>query len=243
MFQRLLLVSVLCLGQFGCEQPSPEISAMIARPLGEGVSMYLKGIEYEVEGTTIKAGGRRLEVLPYAERCGVRDSEHHCGVRFDIHADGVKDERLSFHVLGQGGAPEEAQRDAVRRWWVAFAFPLIRSLADRQTEFGRSRYAAYPGPTVVRGKPPGGWLDGSATMHRRFTTVLTAFVGDNPIVKSIDLSVTVNGDGSVNGACRVNGVVSPEAFRELRKLPWPGGDPDAGYQLYQTYVLKHVSES
>ena len=243
MLKRLLLVSVLCLGQLGCERPSPEISAMIARPMGEGVSMYLKGVEYRVEGTTITVGGRRLEVLPYAEPCDVRDTEHRCGVRFDIRTDGVKDERLRFHGVGNGSDREDAQRDAVRHWWLAFAFPLIRSLADRETDFGRSRYTAYPGPTVVRGASPGGWLDGSARMHQQFTTVLTAVVGEQPIVKSIDLSVTVNGDGSMDGECRVNGVVSPEVLRALRKLPWPEADPDSGDQLQQTYVLKHVSES
>ena len=243
MLKRLLLLSVMCLAQFGCEKPSPEISSMIAEPLGEGVSMHLKGIAYQVEGTTIEVGGRHLEVLPYAERCNVREAQHLCGVRFDIHADGVKDARLSFGVVGNGTSREAAHRDAVHHWWVAFAFPLIRSLADQRTDFGHSPYAAYPGAMVVRGKPPGGWIDGSTKMHQQLTTVLTAVVGEKPVVRSIDLKVIVDGEGSVNGECRVNGVVSHDVLGELRKLSWPAGDPDSGYRFYQTYILKHVSES
>ena len=243
MIKRLLLFSCICLGLSGCEQPSPELSRMIAKPLGKDVSMHLRGIEYKVAGTRIEVGGQRLEVLPYAERCGLRGAKHLCGVRFDIRADGAKDDRLTFRVVGRGQSREAAHRDAVHHWWVGVGFPLIRSLADDHTDFGGSPYAAYPGAMVIRGKPPRGWVDGSTKMHQQLTTVLTSVVGEKPVVKSIDLKVSVDGEGGVNGECRVNGVVSQEVLRELRKISWPKGDPHSGYRFYQTYILKHVSES
>jgi len=234
------LLTALVGSVFGYEHHSREISAMIAEPLTADITEQLKGVDYKRSGTTISVGDDKLEVFPFLENYGVQDSEHILGVRFDIHVDGKKDDRLTFGVVGNGKSRDTAQRNAVHHWWAAFAVPLITSIAHQNTDFTQSPYMAYFGSTVVRGEPPGGWIADSKERHQKLTTALIAILGKEPGVKAIDLKVLVDSAGQLGGECRVNGRVSQEVLEGLRKLAWPTSD--VGYMLYQVYILKHKSE-
>ena len=87
----------------GCDNPSSkDVATMIAEPQGEGVASLLRGIDYKVNGTQIDVGNHRLEVFPYVEQCTDSESDHVCGVRFEVSTEGKKQPALTYGVVGTG---------------------------------------------------------------------------------------------------------------------------------------------
>lgn len=225
---------------FGCQRPSEQVASMIAEPQSENVTNLLVGTNYKVEGPTITVGNDRLEVLPYIEQCGVNDSAHACGVRFEISANGKRDSRFTYGWVGVDNTKEAALRDAVQSWWASLGAPLILSLADKTPDFSQSPYLAYPGFMGLRGAPPSGWLIDSAEMHHKIVPLVKSVLDQTGFKKVVDLRLIIDSDGIKDIGCRLDGGLSPELFQAVSSLPWPKNK--SRYIFYQTYVINHKTE-
>ncbi|NOT22706.1 MAG: hypothetical protein HOP22_08265 [Nitrospiraceae bacterium] len=236
----LLLVSSL--GLFGCENPSSkEVASMIAAPQGEGVSSLLRGIDYKVDGTKIDVGSHRLEIFPYVEQCTDTESDHICGVRFEVTEEGTKQPSLTYGVVGTGKTMDAALQHAVGSWWAEFTVPLIVSLSGKNLDFTQTSIIVYPGSMAIRGAPPGGWLDGSQEMHGRIVPALNPVVRDKPPTKVVSLMLVIRPDGVKDLGSRIDGIPSQELVKAVSALPWPKSDKE--YVFYQTYFFRHKGES
>jgi Family of unknown function (DUF6348) len=235
------LSSTLFGGLFGCQKPSEEVASMIAEPQGENVTSLLANTDYKVEGPTITVGNHQLEVFPYLEQCGVKDSTHVCGVRFEISANGKKDKRFTYGWVGVDNTKEAALRNAVESWWAALGAPLILSLADKTPDFSQSPYLAYPGFMGLRGAPPSGWLVDPAEMHHKIVPLVKSVLDQTGFKKVVDLRLIIDSDGIKDMGCRLDAGLSPELFQAVSGLPWPKNK--SGYVFYQTYIINHKSES
>jgi hypothetical protein len=226
----------------GCDNPSSkDVATMIAEPQGEGVASLLRGIDYKVNGTQIDVGNHRLEVFPYVEQCTDTESEHVCGVRFEVSTEGKKQPALTYGVVGTGKTMDTALQHAVRSWWAEFTVPLIVSLAGKNLDFAESSIVVYPGTMAIRGTPPGGWLDGSQEMHGRIVPALNPVVRDKPPTKVISLLLVIRPEGIKDLGSRIDGTPSREVVEAVSTLPWPKTDKE--YVFYQTYFFRHKGES
>jgi len=226
---------------FGLDMTFREVADMIGQPPSLEVKKQLQGIDYKQNGTIITVEDHRIDVLPYVENCGVLESGHLCGVRFEIKIDGAKDQRLTYGAVGNAPSKKMALEEAVEEWWAAFAGPVIQSIADKKADFMESSYVAFPGATLMRGNPPGGWLDGTSKMHQKITSNIYSVIGESPGVKSIVIKMWANEKEGVSGECRVNTKISLEIIDSLRQLNWPS--TTTSYMFKQVYILKHKTES
>lgn len=241
MMEALLMAGLFSL--FGGEKPSDTVAQMISEPQAEGVVKALSGVAYRVEGTKIHIGDHQLEVFPYIEHCGVKDSQHICGVRFEISANGKKDKRLTYGWVGVDTTEEAALRDTVQGWWATLGAPLIRSLADRTPDFSQSPYLAYPGLMGIRGDhpSPSGWLVTADEIHRKIVPVVKGVIDQRGSTKVAELRLSIGSDEIQDLGCRLDAGLSPELFKAVSSLPWPRSK--SGYVFYQTYVINHKSDS
>ena len=239
----MVLLLVMGVGSLlGCENPtSKEVALMIAAPQGEGVSSLLGSIDYKVDGTRIDVGTHRLEVFPYVEQCTDTESDHICGVRFEVSTEGKKQTAMTYGVVGTGKTMDAALQHAVHSWWAEFTVPLIVSLAGKNLDFTQSSIVVYPGAMAIRGAPPGGWLDGSQEMHERILPALNRVVRDTPPTKVISLMLVIRPDGVKDLGSRIDGSLSRELVGAVSTLPWPKTDRE--YVFYQTYFFRHKDES
>jgi hypothetical protein len=216
---------------------------MLAELQAEGVVKALSGVAYRAEGRCIHIGNHRLEIFPYIEQCGVRESQHVCGVRFEIRTNGKKDTRLTYGWVGSDTTEEAALRDAVQGWWASLGVPLIRSLADRTPDFSQSPYLAYPGLLGIRGAPPSpsGWLATADEEHRKIVPVVKGVIDQRRSTKVAELRLAIGSDEIQDLGCRLDAYLSLELFKAVSSLPWPRSK--GSYVFIQTYVINHKGES
>src|SRR5438270_11635541 len=188
-------------GLFGLELPSSKVALMMSEPRAEGVVTALRGVAYRAEGRKIYIGDHQLKVFPYIEECRVNNSQHICGVRFQIAANGRKDTRLTYGWVGMDTTEEAALRDAVQGWWATLGVPLIRSLADRTPDFRHSQYLAYAGLMGIRGPPPRGWLTDSAEVHRTLVPVVKGVTATRRSTKVVELRLNIGPDEITDLGC------------------------------------------
>jgi hypothetical protein len=228
---------------FGVELPSYNLAQMISEPQAEGVVKALSGVAYRAEGRKIHVGDHHLEVFPYIEQCGVKDSAHVCGVRFEISVNGKKDKRLTYGFVGIDPTEEGALRDTVQGWWATLGVPLIRSLADKTREFSQSPYLAYPGLMGIRGAPPNpsDWLATADEIHGKIVPVVKGVIDQRGPTKIVVLRLAIGSDDIQDLGCRLDAGLSPELFKAVSSLPWPRSKSE--YVFYQTYVINYKNES
>lgn len=225
---------------FGGPGPSKEVAALIGKIEGEEIIQSLNGIPYSVDGSNILVGNKELDVSPYIEQCAANESDHVCGVRFEISTKGQRQSALTMGFVGNGPTKDAALKDAVHSWWAEFAVPLIASMAERTPNFEKSSIRVYKGALSIRGTPPGGWIDGSSEMHGKITSALKPLVRDNPPTKVISLRLMVTPDGVTDLGSRIDGSLSRELLNAVAPLPWP--KTQNRYVFYQIYVFRHKSE-
>ena len=196
-------LSTLLEALLGCQRPSEEIALMIAEPQSSGVTSLLARTDYKVDGTTITVGNHRIEVLPYIEQCGVNDSTHVCGVRFEISTNGKKDKRFTYGWVGTDNTKEAALRDTVQSWWATLGTALVLSLADKTPDFSQSDYLAYPGSTGVRGAPPSDWLVDPAMTHQKLVPRVKTILDQIGFKKVVDVRLIIDLDGIKDIGCRL----------------------------------------
>ena len=228
---------------FGGALPSYRVIQMISGPQQEDVGTVLRGVAYRADGRWIHIGDHHLEVFPYIEHCSVRDSQHLCGVRFQIAANGKQEKRLTYGWVGIGTTEETALRDAVQGWWASLGVPLIRSLADRTPDFSQSPYQAYPGLTRIRGTSPNpsGWLATADEIHRTIVPMVKGVLDQRGFTRIAELRLAIGSDEIQDLGCRLDADHSPELFKAVSRLPWPQGQ--SSYAFYQTYVINQKTES
>lgn len=236
----ILMASLVSL--FDVELPSYKVAQMISEPQAEGVVKALSGVAYRAQGRMIHIGDHHLEVFPYIEQCGVRNSQHICGVRFQISDNGKKDKRLTHGLVGIDTTEEAALRDSVQSWWATMGVPLIRSLADRTPDFSQSPSLAYPGLTGIRGDPPNPsrWLATTDEIHRKLVPVVKGVMDQRGSTKLAILRLDIRSDEIQDLGCRLDADLSPELFKVVSSLPWPRSK--GGYVFLQTYVINQKSE-
>jgi hypothetical protein len=222
---------------FGLEPPSFQVAQMMSEPPAERVVTALRGVAYRAEGRKIFVGDHQLKVFPYIEQCRVRNSQHICGVRFQIAANGKKDTRLTYGWVGMDTTKEAALRDAVQGWWATLGVPLIRSLADRSPDYSHSQYLAYAGLMGIRGAPPSGWLTDSAEATRKIVPVIKSVTDQRRSTKVVELRLSIGSDEITDLGCRLDADRSPELFKAVSGLPWP--QSESSYVFYQTYIINH----
>ena len=224
-----------------CNNSSKDVTSMIAEPQGEGVTSLLRGIDYTVNGTKIDVGTHHIEIFPSIEQCTDTESEHVCGVQFEVSTEGKKQPALTYGVVGTGKTANAALHHAVQSWWAEFNVPLIVSLAGKNLDFEQSPIVVYPGAMAIRGTPPGGWLDGSQEMHGRIVPALNSVVRDTPPTKVVSLMLVIRPEGVKDLGSRIDGTPSRDLVAAVSTLPWPKADKE--YVFYQTYFFRHKNES
>jgi uncharacterized protein DUF6348 len=225
---------------FGCQKPSPEVAVLLLEPQGEELKNALAGISYKIDGTKISVGNHTIEVLPYIELCVVNDSNHACGVRFEISERGKKDSTWMYGMVGNGNSKEAALRQAVQGWWSEFAVPLFGYFGGPKPDFGEWPFLFYPGVMSIRGTPPKDWVDGQMEMHKRITPTLRPLVGRKPGIRVLSIRLLIGSDGVQDMGSRINGELSTELVKAVSDLPWP--KTTNKYIFYQTYIVRYKDD-
>lgn len=194
------------------------------------------------EGGHVISGGKRITITPVSESVLQSQGRYISAARFEVSVDGKKRPELTFGAIGIGKSAEDATKTAVVEWYQAAGRPLFAAIGGQPPESFSGNLSIYPGSTGFRGEPPGGWVDGSPTMKQRVIAALTDYLpATGGTYSAIDVKITVEAAGTIDGQCMIDGKESMTAMTQLKRLAWPSAK--GSYMFKQAYVLVRRTKS
>jgi hypothetical protein len=144
-------------------------------------------------------------------------------------------------VVGAAENRNDAFKQAVASWANLVGEGLLGALGLKSETVSVREYTVYAGMTMVRGsrshdpKPP---FSSDQDLINRLGSVIESLRSSpskfHLISILVDVKADPHGNVLVQGECRVDDALSPEAFKAVQSFPWPDGH----YMLKQYYVLR-----
>lgn len=191
----------------------------------------------ELKDAEIVVGKSTVKVATTVEHDVFNQGQWFFAVRFETRLIGTNETLFTVGSIGISNDKKDAEQTSIDEWIGVFGTAFADMLAQSR-EFTVGDFKIYSGLMGIRGeKPAKGWMDGSPEMGKKIiNALLPLFNKSNKEINSLNLMVSVNPNGEVNGECRLNNEVSPEVLAELKKLNWEKSE--VGYLLKQFYLLK-----
>jgi hypothetical protein len=188
-------------------------------------------------GDRLWIGGREVHLRARIENEDHVDSKSLVGLLVDILVGGVL-HPLTFGSVGVGNNHDDAIDAAISEWSGFVGQALLGALGVRTGDLpkGVGSFSVYPGLTGIRGEG----VDWSAEKDSQLLLHLDAIIQElerSPgEFHSISLMIGVRRDGTLQGECRVDNVISPAALNAVQSLPWSANGRE--YIFKQFYILR-----
>jgi Family of unknown function (DUF6348) len=155
----------------------------------------------------------------------------------DVFVGGVL-QPLTFGSVGIGSDRGEAVENAVSDWAMYVGYALLGALGVKIGEEPQNvgPFLVYQGPIGIRGSHSPWSTEKNSQLLHRLDTLVKGLEHSPGELHSILLLVSVEQDGTTQGECRVDGLISPAALTAVQSFPW--SQNGAAYIFKQFYVLR-----
>lgn len=187
-------------------------------------------------GDRIQIGGKEVRLVAQIENEERADAKVLVGLRVDVLADGVP-QPFTFGSVGVGENRDDAIETAVFEWSQYVGRALLGALGVKSGDLPRSigQFLVYPGLTGIRGSGAVWSAEKARQLLQHLETLSQVLDRSSGEFHSISLMVVVRANGTVEGECRVDGVISPAALTAVQSFPWQQSGTD--YVFRQFYAL------
>lgn len=183
--------------------------------------------------------GQHIEVIPILEHSAQQGGRWLAGVRFDMRIDGSKEPKFSFGNVGIGESMEEAQYTAVQEWRAYFGTAFVAAMLHGSRGLDVNDFRVYPGELGIRGPSADKVAEALHDMDGKLFSTLAPLLGPlNPeaFPLTLNMMITRQGDGNVEGECRLNGLVSPQCWSLMSRVSWPTNG--SSYLFRKYYIVR-----
>lgn len=217
--------------------PVGELEKKALAKLFEAVSNAKDGKDVELKADEIRIGKSKVKVSAALEFDAAHEGKWVFAVRFDTKLTDAKETIFTVGSVGIGTDRKDAVETSIDEWVGIFGAALARMLAKPDAGIVLDNFVVFPGLMGIRGeKPAASWIDGSPEMNKKIiNAALPVIKKSRHEISSINLIITVDKTGGVNGECRINNEVSGELLDEIKKLDWKTGAK--GYMFKQLYLI------
>lgn len=239
-----LTLALLCLGcEVGGGTPqggvyNPDISRRCAEALA--ASAKEAGVTPSVEGDRVRVGKDEVRLSARVDNDVAAHSRRVLGVMVDVSLNGNA-QPLTAGVVGVGDTRDDAAADVAESWARLVGVALLDALGAKRPgkpTFSAGRFDVHAGMAGISADV--GWTDDSRReLLSKLGAITRGFESSRSEFHSIMIMVAVKPDGTIDGDCSVDGMVSPEALKAARSFPWPKAANE--YMLKQFYVLRRRS--
>ncbi len=187
----------------------------------------------------IAVKGQRIDVIPSVEQVVNQGGRWINGVRFDLRIDGKDEPKFTFGAVGIGDSKEEAQKVAIQEWLAYFGKSFVPAMLRLDQGIDLEGFIVYPGFLGIRGQSTEKVAEALGDMDKRIFSALAPMLSDQShgaFPMTLNFMIVSQGDGKVEGECRLNSVGSTQGLSLLSQLPWPkNGSP---YLLKKYYIFR-----
>jgi hypothetical protein len=196
------------------------------------------GTSFAGEGGVV-VHGQRIEVIPSIEQSLPQGGQWFTGVRFDIRLDGRDEPKYSFGAVGMGDSKEEAQHEAIQGWLAYFGKAFVAAMLQKDPGLEVAGFMVYPGALGMRGPSTDQVAEALRDMDRTIFSALAPMLSESthetgPM--TLNVMITRQGDGAVDGDCQLNGRGSTRGLAVLSHLSWPRNG--SSYLLRKYYIFR-----
>lgn len=201
------------------------------------VSSAKDGKDVELKAGEIRIGKAKIKVSATIEFDGKHEDSWIFAVAYETKLIGAKETVFNVGSVGIGTDAKDAEAISIDEWIGVFGTALAKMLAKPETGIELDNFTVFPGLMGIRGeKPAESWLDGSAKMNIKIiNAALPVIKKSREEINLINLVITVDKTGSIDGECRINNRISQELLGEIKKLDWKTGAK--GYMFKQLYLI------
>lgn len=212
----------------------PDLSAQCVRALvtvakSADPKLTSSGDRIQIDTTELRLEAR----IENEERA---DTKFLIGMRVDVYVNGVV-QPLTFGSVGVGIGRDDAVETAVSEWAMAVGEALLGALGVRtgKPPHNIGSFLVYEGPAGIRGSAAWSTEKQKELLHHLDSSIqgLEHSPGE---FHSISLMLLVRRDGTTQGECRVDGIISPEVLKSIQSFSWEQNRSE--YIFKQFYVLR-----
>jgi hypothetical protein len=190
-------------------------------------------------GDRVRIGSKevRLRAQVEAEERSPDNKKYLIGLRVDVFVGGIL-QPLTFGSVGIGSARGDAIETAVSDWAMYVGDVLLGALGVKIGEepLNVGPFLVYQGLVGVRGSSSPWSTEKNRQLLHRLDSLVKGLGHSPGELHSISLMILVEQDGTTQGECRVDGVMSPAALTAVQSFPWT--QQGAAYVFKQFYVLR-----
>lgn len=206
-------------------------------------SIKAKNIEnLELKYGEIVIGKTKVQVSATVEFDGDRKGSWIFAARYDTRIIDTNETVFTVGSIGIGNDKKDAEETSIDEWIALFGKAFSEMLANSEGIIV-GEFKVYSGLMGIRGeKPSSGWVNGSSEMNKKIVNVLLPIIKKSiKEINSINLLLTVNKNGEIDGECKINNEVSQELLNKIKKLNWDKNP--TGYLFKQFYLIKKNKSS
>jgi hypothetical protein len=186
-------------------------------------------------GDRIQIGGKEVRVVAQIESEERADAKVLVGLRVDVLVGGVP-QPFTFGSVGVGENRDDAIATAVFEWSQYVGRALLGALGVKSGDLPRSvgPFFVYSGLTGIRGSGAVWSAEKDRQLLHHLENLVQGLDPSSGEFHSISLMLVVRANGTLEGECRVDGVISPAALA-TQSFPWDQNGTD--YIFKQFYAL------
>lgn len=217
-------------------KPSGDFESKPLSKLFEAIKS--KGIEnVELKKEEILVGKAKIKVITTVEYDGSNQGKWVYAARYETKLIDTSETTFTVGSIGIGSDKNDAEETSIDEWIALFGKAFSEMLTKVEGEI-IGNFKVFSGLMGIRGeKPSQGWIDGSPQMNKKIISILLPIIKkSNKEINSLNLILSINPNGEIDGECRFNNEISQEILTELKKLNWEKSQ--TAYLFKQFYLLK-----
>ena len=191
-----------------------EISKVAATELHKLLANNNQNVELK-DGKII-SGKKVIEVSVVTEHSLEKDGKWIFAGRFETKLTENEVNNFTVGYIGIGDNKQDAINTSIQEWLNLFGTALEGMILNSESVLKFDNFKVFAGNTGIRGNPPiHSWNNGSEEMNRKIIAQLLPLIKKiNKDINFINLMLTVNEKGEIDGECRINNEVSQEIIAE-----------------------------
>lgn len=197
--------------------------------------------DIEIKADEIRAGNSKIKVSTTVEHDVFNQDRWIFAARYETRLIDAGETLFTVGSVGIGSDKNDAEETSIDEWIGLFGTAFAEMLA-KSNDLKIGGFDIYAGAMGIRGeKPAESWIDGSSAMNKKIIGALLPLIKkSNREITSLNLMLTVNQAGEIEGECRINNEVSAGLLAELKKLDWTKSQ--TLYMFKQFYLLRKSAE-
>jgi len=230
-----MVVAVVSIAVYApCQEPSLSercVQSLASVAKGAGASLTHAGDRIQIGSREVRLAAQ----IENEERANAKVIL--VGLRVDVLVGGVL-QPFTFGTVGVGSSQDDAIATAVFDWSQYVGLALIGALGVTSGDSPQSigPFYVYRGLTGIKGAGAVWSAEKDLQLLHRLEPLIQGLDRSSGEFHSISLMLAVRPNGTLEGECRVDGVISPAALTAIQSFPW--GQNGAEYMFKQFYAIR-----